>query len=72
MRPALRFLSRLGYYLLVAFVLVYSAFPFYWAVVSSFKPAGALFSPTPASSPSHLPGITTRMFSSRPTLAATC
>lgn len=48
MRPALRFLSRLGFYLLVAFVLVYSAFPFYWAVVSSFKPAGALFSPNPS------------------------
>lgn len=51
MRTWLRLGNRLLFYLLVAFVVVYSAFPFYWAVVSSFKPSDALF----ASNPSLLP-----------------
>ncbi|WP_135257370.1 carbohydrate ABC transporter permease [Thermus caldilimi] len=51
MRTWLRFGNRLLFYLLVAFVVVYSVFPFYWAVISSFKPSDALF----ASNPSFLP-----------------
>lgn len=51
MRTWLRLGNRLLFYLLVAFVVVYSVFPFYWAVISSFKPSDALF----ASNPSFLP-----------------
>lgn len=51
MRTWLRLGNRFLFYLLVAFVVVYSAFPFYWAVISSFKPSDALF----ASNPSFLP-----------------
>jgi trehalose/maltose transport system permease protein len=43
-----RLLSRLLFYLLVAFIVVYSVFPFYWAVISSFKPSDALFSANPS------------------------
>jgi len=39
-----RILQRTLFYLLVVFVVVYSVFPFYWAVVSSFKQSDALFS----------------------------
>jgi trehalose/maltose transport system permease protein len=39
------------FYLLVVFVIVYSVFPFYWAVISSFKPSDNLFN----SNPSFLP-----------------
>lgn len=35
--------ARLVFYLLVLGVVVYSAFPFYWAVVSSFMPSADLF-----------------------------
>ncbi|WP_436410777.1 carbohydrate ABC transporter permease, partial [Thermus scotoductus] len=51
MRAFLRMGNRLLFYLLVVFVVVYSVFPFYWAVISSFKPSDALF----ASNPSLLP-----------------
>lgn len=51
MRAFLRMGNRLLFYLLVVFVVVYSVFPFYWAVISSFKPSDALF----ASNPSFLP-----------------
>jgi trehalose/maltose transport system permease protein len=44
-------IRRLLFYALVVFVVVYSVFPFYWAVISSFKPSDALFS----SNPSFLP-----------------
>ncbi|KGQ23005.2 carbohydrate ABC transporter permease [Thermus filiformis] len=44
----MRLLSRLLFYLLVAFIVVYSVFPFYWAVISSFKPSDALFSANPS------------------------
>jgi len=47
-RRASRLLERLFFYLLVVFVVVYSVFPFYWAVISSFKPSDALFSPDPS------------------------
>lgn len=39
----LRLLSRLAFYLLVAGILFYTLFPFYWAVVSSLKSGTALF-----------------------------
>ena len=48
MRPFLRGLNRFLFYLLVVFVVVYSVFPFYWAVVSSFKPSNELFSTDPS------------------------
>ena len=51
MRTWLRLGNRFLFYLLVAFVVVYRVFPFYWAVISSFKPSDALF----ASNPSFLP-----------------
>ncbi|UZX16077.1 carbohydrate ABC transporter permease [Thermus sp. PS18] len=51
MRTWLRLGNRFLFYLLVAFVVVYSVFPFGWAVISSFKPSDALF----ASNPSFLP-----------------
>jgi len=51
MRPFLRGLNRFLFYLLVVFVVVYSVFPFYWAVVSSFKPSNELFSTNPSSLP---------------------
>jgi len=43
-----RLFNRLAFYLLVAFIVVYSVFPFYWAVISSFKPSDALFSANPS------------------------
>ncbi|MGC8905679.1 carbohydrate ABC transporter permease, partial [Thermus sp.] len=48
MKQLNRSLRRLLFYLLVLFVVVYSVFPFYWAVVSSFKPSGELFSTNPS------------------------
>lgn len=44
-------IGRILFYLLVVFIIFYSVFPFYWAVISSFKPSDALFS----SNPSFLP-----------------
>lgn len=38
-----RALGRIGLYLLVAVIVVYTVFPFYWAVVSSLKGGQALF-----------------------------
>lgn len=38
-----RQLQRIGYVLAVAFLLLYTVFPFYWAVVSSLKSGSALF-----------------------------
>jgi trehalose/maltose transport system permease protein len=35
--------SRAGFYLLVALIVVYSLFPFYWAIVSSLKSGSDLF-----------------------------
>jgi ABC-type glycerol-3-phosphate transport system permease component len=39
-----RTLFRSPFYLLIAVILVYCLFPFYWAVRSSFTPVGDLFS----------------------------
>ncbi len=38
-----KIISRILFWILLAFILVYTIFPFYWAVVSSLKPAAALF-----------------------------
>lgn len=38
-----RLLARLGFWLLVAVVMVYAVFPFYYAVITSFKPSSELF-----------------------------
>ena len=40
--------GRVLFYLLVLFIIFYSVFPFYWAVISSFKPSDALFSANPS------------------------
>jgi len=44
MRKVRRWLGRLAFFLLLAAIVVYSVFPFYWAVVSSLKSGSALFS----------------------------
>jgi trehalose/maltose transport system permease protein len=48
--PLRRSLGRAGFWLLVAVILFYTLFPFYWAIVSSLKSGQALFgvSPWPA------------------------
>lgn len=40
---ARRIAGRILFYLLVAFILIYTVFPFYWAIVSSLKAGSALF-----------------------------
>lgn len=49
-RPTLR---RLPFWLLVAVILVYLAFPFYWALRSSFTPDGDLFKTPVQYFPTH-------------------
>ena len=43
MRRLGRILARCGFYALVAFIVFYAVFPFYWAIVSSLKTGSALF-----------------------------
>ncbi|OJH41150.1 carbohydrate ABC transporter permease [Cystobacter ferrugineus] len=43
MSPALTWLKRIAFGLLVVVITVYTLFPFYWAVVSSLKQGSALF-----------------------------
>lgn len=38
-----RLLLRIGFYVLLTFVIVYTVFPFYWAIVSSLKAGSDLF-----------------------------
>lgn len=40
---ARRVIGRIGFFLLVAVILVYTVFPFYWAIVSSLKTGSALY-----------------------------
>lgn len=47
-----RALKRLAFFVLVAVIAVYAVFPFYWAIVSSFRSGQALFST--ALIPDHL------------------
>ena len=46
-RGPLQYVQRFFFYLLVLFIIFYSVFPFYWAVISSFKESSALFSANP-------------------------
>ncbi|MDX2004344.1 MAG: carbohydrate ABC transporter permease [Meiothermus sp.] len=47
-KSPLYYVQRFFFYLLVVFIIVYSVFPFYWAVVSSFKPSSELFNANPS------------------------
>ena len=38
-----RLLGRIGFYLLLAAIVFYTVFPFYWAIVSSLKSGSQLF-----------------------------
>jgi trehalose/maltose transport system permease protein len=42
-RKAKRFFGRVGFYLLLALIVFYTVFPFYWAIVSSLETGSALF-----------------------------
>jgi trehalose/maltose transport system permease protein len=42
-RATRRLLGRIGFYLLMALIVLYAVFPFYWAIVSSFKPGSETF-----------------------------
>lgn len=42
-KPLRRWIGRSGFYLLLALIVFYSVFPFYWAIVSSLKSGSALF-----------------------------
>ena len=42
-RSVKRFLGRAAFYLVVALLLIYTVFPFYWAIVSSLKTGSELF-----------------------------
>jgi trehalose/maltose transport system permease protein len=41
--PVSRILGKLGFWLLIAFIVVYTLFPFYWAIVSSLTPTNDLY-----------------------------
>lgn len=43
--PALYYLQRAGFYILVAIITIYLLFPFFWAIVTSFRRAADLFLP---------------------------
>lgn len=43
MTEARHILRRAGFYLLVVAIVLYAVFPFYWAIVSSFRSGSALF-----------------------------
>jgi trehalose/maltose transport system permease protein len=43
MRRTLRIAGRIGFYLLIALIVFYAVFPFYWAIVSSLKTGSGLF-----------------------------
>jgi len=36
-------LGKIGFWLLIAFIVVYTLFPFYWAIVSSLTPTNDLY-----------------------------
>ena len=42
-RTAKRIVGRTVFYLLMALIVFYAVFPFYWAIVSSFKPGSEMF-----------------------------
>jgi len=39
----MRFMKTFGFYLLVALIILVAVFPFYYAIISSFKSGTALF-----------------------------
>lgn len=39
----MKFAGRIGFYLLIALIVFYAVFPFYWAIVSSLKTGSGLF-----------------------------
>ncbi len=41
--PIARIIGKMGFWLLIAFIIVYTLFPFYWAIVSSLTPTNALY-----------------------------
>jgi trehalose/maltose transport system permease protein len=41
--PIARILGKLGFWLMIAFIIVYTLFPFYWAIVSSLTPTNDLY-----------------------------
>ncbi|MFC3862903.1 carbohydrate ABC transporter permease [Deinococcus antarcticus] len=43
--PGLYWLQRIGFYVLVIIITLYLLFPFFWAVLTSFRKAGDLFLP---------------------------
>jgi trehalose/maltose transport system permease protein len=42
-RRVRRFIRRIPFYILIAFIFIYAVFPFYWAIRSAFTPEGDLF-----------------------------
>ena len=44
-RKLRRLLGRIAFYVLLAVIILYTVFPFYWAIASSLKAGTALFSP---------------------------
>ena len=42
-RAQKRLVGRIGFYLLMAVIIFYTVFPFYWAIVSSMKPSSEMF-----------------------------
>ena len=44
-RKLRRLLGRIAFYVLLAVIVLYTVFPFYWAIASSLKAGSALFSP---------------------------
>jgi trehalose/maltose transport system permease protein len=56
MSALIRIVRRLAFWLLIAGIVFYAVFPFYWAVVSSFETGSALFEVgPPPRSPSRSP-----------------
>ena len=49
-----RLLGRIGFYLLVAAIIFYAVFPFYWAVVSSLKSGSSILQGRVPAQPSEL------------------
>ena len=47
-------ITRIGFWILIGLILLYTIFPFYWAVVSSLKPSAELFVTPVSYWPRHL------------------
>jgi trehalose/maltose transport system permease protein len=42
-RKAKRLIGRIAFYLMLVFIVFYTVFPFYWAIISSLKAGSELF-----------------------------